>query len=148
MAIADPVNQLTGTPMGPLSGIAAPNPLVAGAMNAPAVPAVPSVAGQAPELPTRENLTRAFDANTGMSKLLAGLLATPKLSTKNVVDAMASAVGSGHMTAHQAAAELAKMPAEDQGLRAWVQGHFIRNMEMGRRLTQIGQQVPAPVKVG
>lgn len=147
MTIADPVNQLTGTPMGPLSGVVPPNPLVAGALSAPAAPAVPSVAGQPPEMPTRESLTKAYDANTGMSKLLAGLLANPKLSTKSVVDAMASAVGAGHMTAHQAASELAKMPPDDQGLRGWVQQHFLRNMEMGRRLTQIGQQIPAPVKV-
>lgn len=156
MAISDPslaLNPLLGTPMGPLNGVVPPNPLIANAMAQPIPPPMPANgAGGAggSSMPTSENLEKAMKANKGMSDLLAQLLGANEVAAKDVLDILGTAVGNGYLTAQQAAGEITKMPQEPQAMRQWLQTHFIKNMQTGRRLNELSVQLkaqqPAPAK--
>ena len=144
MALIDPANQLVGTPMGSLAGIAPPNPLMQRAMAAPQPVATPGATSPAPPMPSRENLLKAVTSNKAMGDLLAQLLGSTDITIKAVIDALATAVGQGHATAQSAAAEIARLPKEPQAIRAMMQQRFLQNMDAGRRMNEMLTQYPVP----
>lgn len=144
MPLADPANQLVGTPMGPLPGIAPPNPLMQSAMSAPAIPPPAQAAPPAP--PSREKLNQALASNKAIGDLLAKLLGSGEITTKAVIDTLGTAVAAGHTTAQQAASEVSKLPQDPQALRALIQQRFLQNMDAGLRMTQAAARLPPIVK--